>query len=184
MIVVAVTALAAWGYVLRLRSAESASRASQLKLRSAVFASKANQHHINIELSINLGPNGSFRGDLLPVFGALDQTPQHSERQLRHLEDFYGDGLTESDLARRDLTRSSQAEQMLRLLWIRYEVHMYFKYQRAATSPWLPVDPDPPVPALGPYPPPRLRDDEWWKDGELQAKIAEYRKSFPNRVPE
>jgi hypothetical protein len=179
MIVVAMTALAAWGYVLRRRSAEFA---SALRRRSAEFASKAKQHDVKLfELSLNLMPQGSFRGDLLPVFGPLDQTPQDSERQLRHLENFYGYGLTECDMARRDLTKSGQARQMLLLLWLRYEAHMYFKYQRAATRPWLPVDPDPPAPPLGPYPP---SGDEWWGDGKLQRIIAEYLRILPRREPE
>jgi hypothetical protein len=179
MIVVAMTALAVWGYAMRRRSAEFA---SAIKRRSAEFASKADQHRAKLfELKLNLMAAVSFRGDVLPVVGALDQTPQESERQLRHLEDFYGNGLTERDLARRDLTKSGQARKMLLLLWIRYEVYMYFKYRRAATRPWLPVDPDPPVPPLGPY---ISEGDESWSDRELQARIAEYWKTLPLRVPE
>ena len=70
---------------------------------------------------------------------------------------------------------------MLRVLWIRYEVHMYFKYRRAAARPWLPVDPDPPVPPLDPLSP---LAREWWRDGELRAKIAEYLQTFSHRAPE
>jgi len=166
MIVVAMTALAAWGYALRRRSAE--------------FASKADQHDRNIFELTFLFPRGiSFDESTRQVGYDLTKTPQDSERQLRHLEDFYGYILTESDLAERQLTKSEHARQMLRLLWIRYEVHMYFKYRRAATRPWLAVDPDPPVPPLDPYSP---LAREWWRDGELQAKIAEYLKTFPNRV--
>ena len=168
MIVVAMTALAAWGYALRRRSAE--------------FASKADQHDQNILQLTFLFPRGiSFDEGTLSVGCDLTKTPRDSERQLRHLEDFYGNGLTESELAENRLTKSELARQILRVLWIRYEVHMYFKYRHAATRPWLPVDPDPPVPPLDPLSP---LAREWWRDGELRAKIAEYSKTFPNRVPE
>jgi hypothetical protein len=192
MIVVAVTALAAWRYELRRRSAEFA---SAMKRRSAEFASKADQHNRNIvELAFIVSGRTNFTGSImLPLQhdpSDLTRTPQDSERQLRYLEDFYGYGLTENDLAKRRLTKRGQAQHMLRLLWIRYEVHMYFKYRHAATRPWLPVDPDPPVPPhgctypdgqLGPCAPP---DDEWWRDGKLQMIIAEYLKTLPPLVPE
>jgi hypothetical protein len=184
MIVVAMTALAAWRYELRRRSAKSAEFASAMKRRSAEFTSKSDQHHATLfELYLNLHPgNGiSFSGSEMPVRSALDQTPRESERQLRYLEDFYRDGLTESDLARRGLTESDRTRKMLHVLWLRYEAYMYFKYRHAATRPWFPVDPDPPVPPLGPY---FAQGDESWRDRESQAKIAEYRNAFPNRVPE
>ncbi len=182
MMVVAMIALAVWRYELRRRSAESAEFASVMRRRSAEFASKANQHRKKIIVfQVNFNAGISFSTGEVPVFPDLTETPQDSERGLRYLEHFYGDELTESDLAQRGLTKRDQVSQMLYLLWLRYEVYMYFKYRRAATMPWLPVDPDPPLPPLGPHPPP---DREWWRDAELQRKIAEYRKTFPNRVPE
>ena len=183
MIVVALAALAAWGNALRRRSADldstlrirSAELNSALKRLSAEFTSKARQHHEKIaEFYINLSVAGRWwsrdKGKI-PASRALDQTPQDSERQLRHLEHFYGYGLTTRD----------QAGRTLLLLWLRYEVYMYFKYRRAADRPWAPVDPDPPVPPLDPYLP---QDEEWWRDSKLQMRIAEYLKILPNLVPE
>jgi hypothetical protein len=168
MIVVAMTALAAWGYAIKRRSAE--------------FASKADQYAEDIfELTFLFPKSIHYDESILPIGDNLTKTPQVSERQLRHLEDFYRYVLTESDVAERRLTKSEHARQMLRVLWIRYKVHMYFKYRRAAARPWFPVDPDPPAPLLDPY---SHLAREWWRDGELRAKIAEYSKTFRNRVPE
>ena len=114
MIVAAMIALAAWGYALRRRS--------------AAFVSKADQYDRQIFELTFLFP-GSIHYDeiILPIGSSLTKTPQVSERQLRHLEDFYRYVLTENDTAERAWTKSEHARQMLRVLWILYKVHMYFE---------------------------------------------------------
>ena len=86
MIVAAMIVLAAWGYALRRRS--------------AAFVSKADQYDRHIFELTFLFP-GSIHYDeiILPIGSSLTKTPQVSERQLRHLEDFYRYVLTENDTA-------------------------------------------------------------------------------------
>jgi hypothetical protein len=184
MIFVAITALAAWGVTMKRRAAERARQSVELARRSAEFTARAEQHHQRIDYHQDkqLWAHGiSFRGDEIPVTRSVDKTPQDAERHLRYLEQFYGYGLTERQMERRDLTEGLQAEQMLTLLWLRYEVHMYFKYRRAAAEPWLPIAPGPPKPPFGSSPP---QEKEWWKNRELPVRIAEYLKSLTPCAPE
>jgi hypothetical protein len=187
MVLVAITALAAWRYTMKRRAAELARQSAELAWRSAEFATKAEQHRAKMGDHFNrlIWAHGiSFRGDELPEVGPLDtleKTPQDFERQLRYLEQFYGYGLTESQRKRRDLTEQFQANQMLTLLWLRYEVHMYFKYRRAAAEPWLQVAPDPPEPPLGALPP---REKGWWKNPDLPETFAAYSRMLTPCAPE
>jgi hypothetical protein len=184
MIFVAITALAAWGVTMKRRAAERARQSVELARRSAEFTAMAEQHRQQIRkhyhrLVSALGL--SFRGEEFPEIRDLDRTPQDSEQYLRYLERFYGYGLTESEIERHGLNEYLQAEQMLTLLWLRYEVPMYFKYRRAAAEPWLPIAPDPPKPPFGSSPP---QEKEWWKNRELPVRIAEYLKSLTPCAPE
>ena len=184
MILVAIAALAALGHTMKRRSAEHRRQSAELARRSAEFNVMAEQHREKIydhHNRLDWAHGISFRGDGIPCYRPLDQTPQDSERQLRYLEQFYGYGLTESQMKRRDLNEQFQAQQMLTLLWLRYEVHMYFKYRRAAAEPWLPVGPDPPKPPLGPYP--HLAEG-WWKNADLPVRFAEYLKMLTPCAPE
>ncbi len=101
MIVAAMIALAAWGYALRRRS--------------AAFVSKADQYDRHIfELTFLFPGSIHYDESILPIGSSLTKTPQVSERQLRHLEDFYRYVLTENDTAERAWTKSEHARQMLR----------------------------------------------------------------------
>jgi hypothetical protein len=183
MILVAITALAAWGYTMKRRSAERARQSAELARRSAEFTAKAEQHHLMLSeyvYRLISGFGRSFRGEELPWYGALDETPQEADRRLSRLEEFYGYGLTKREMERHGLDEYLRAQQMLTLLWLRYEVHMYFKYRRAAARPWLAVDPDPPNPPLGPLPP---RERGWWKNPDLPDRFAEYLKMLTPRAP-
>ena len=184
IILVAIAALAAWGYTMKRRSADLARQSAELARRSAEFTVIAEQHHLMLheyDYRLISGFGISFRGVEFPCYEPLDQTPQEADRHLSDLEKFYGYGLTERDMERHGLNEHLQAKQMLTLLWLRYEVHMYFKYRHAAARPWLAVDPDPPKPPLGPLPP---REKGWWKNADLPVRFAEYLKMLTPRAPE
>ena len=97
MIVAAMITIAAWGYALRRRS--------------AAFVSKADQYDRHIfELTFLFPGSIHYDESILPIGSSLTKTPQVSERQLRHLEDFYRYVLTENDTAERTWTKSEHAD--------------------------------------------------------------------------
>lgn len=160
IVFVAITALASWGYTLKRRSAEFASKAS-----------------IHLEILKQLHLRFFFGGNHLTGEDAAPQaTPDFaydvpiSERQLRDFENYYGYGLTTKGEGRRTLL----------LLWFRYEAYLHAKYRRASKRPWFSPGPDPPEPPAGPVPP---ADREWWMSREWPIRIADYLKIIPN-VPE